>query len=31
VDYSRGNPQVFGQPRSKLDERVAARSLANMF
>lgn len=31
VDYSRGNPQTFGQSRSKLDERVAARSLANMF
>lgn len=31
VDYSRGSPQMFGQPRSKLDERVAARSLANMF
>ncbi|GHJ88602.1 hypothetical protein NliqN6_5004 [Naganishia liquefaciens] len=31
VDYSRGNPQIFGQSRSKLDERVAARSLANMF
>lgn len=31
VDYSRGSPQQFGQQRSKLDERVAARSLANMF
>lgn len=31
VDYSRGTAQPFGQQRSKLDERVAARSLANMF
>ncbi|KAJ9105152.1 hypothetical protein QFC19_003610 [Naganishia cerealis] len=31
VDYSRGNPQQFGARKSKLDERVAARSLANMF
>lgn len=32
VDYSRGNAQQFGGTRkSKLDERVAARSLANMF
>ncbi|KAJ9097661.1 hypothetical protein QFC21_004698 [Naganishia friedmannii] len=33
VDYSRGNTQQFGggARKSKLDERVAARSLANMF